>query len=372
MTKTIKEFYLNPLDGGIEYEYSDNSLVKFNLSDAVARTGTDYVKFNLNSNIPPSDMQAGMLTWNNQERTLDLRMDNNATLQLGMELYCPEVINVTTETILQGSIVYSTGEDALTGKLAIRLAIANQNFNSYSILGIATEDISPQGQGFITAFGLVRTLNTTGSLQGETWLSGNVLYISPTLQGQLTNVKPAPPYLVAPIAIVGKVHATLGNVFVRTTYTARPDYGNFCDTTIQEQTVINTPKAVFFNTNLHSYGVQKDTNDTSKIVCTKSGLYNFQFSLQVDKLNSTENLIWIWYRINGLDSPASASVLSIKGSNAFIVPSWNFIQSMAVGDYFQLMWATDSLNVRLSTVTNPVWCPTIPSALITVTQVDMS
>ena len=36
--KTVKEFFLDNIDGTIEYEYSDESLQKFNLKDTVIAT----------------------------------------------------------------------------------------------------------------------------------------------------------------------------------------------------------------------------------------------------------------------------------------------------------------------------------------------
>ena len=38
--------------------------------------------------------------------------------------------------------------------------------------------------------GNLEGINTTGSLQGETWADGDVLYLSPTTAGRLTNIKP--------------------------------------------------------------------------------------------------------------------------------------------------------------------------------------
>jgi len=45
--------------------------------------------------------------------------------------------------------------------------------------------------------GSLEGINTTGSLQGETWADGDVIYLSGTTAGALTNVKP-----VAPIHII--------------------------------------------------------------------------------------------------------------------------------------------------------------------------
>ena len=53
------------------------------------------------------------------------------------------------------------------------------------------------------------------------------------------------------------------------------------------------------------------------------------------------------------------------------VVAWNFIESMEIGEYFQLMWATDSVNVRLHAPSATAFCPSIPSVILTVTQVTL-
>jgi hypothetical protein len=65
---------------------------------------------------------------------------------------------------------------------------------------------------FITTFGEVRKINTTGSIQGETWLDGDVLWLSETTAGQLTNIEPN----THPVQIgyVIYAHANNGKIFV--------------------------------------------------------------------------------------------------------------------------------------------------------------
>lgn len=54
------------------------------------------------------------------------------------------------------------------------------------VLGVATMDI-PSGQsGFITTLGVVRGIDTDGSVVGETWAAGDVLYPHPTIAGRMT------------------------------------------------------------------------------------------------------------------------------------------------------------------------------------------
>jgi hypothetical protein len=352
-------------------ESSIKEYVQQTIGIAAATPFFDWIQFNVDANVPQEDRLPGMLTWNKEDGTLDLRMGNDATLQLGMEMYCPPVLNNSGSLITSGMVVRATGGDMTSGRITMQPALADATLNAFSVLGIATEDVPNGSTGFITVFGLVRELNTTGVPFGETWLSGDTIYISSTVPGRLTNHKPTPPALTVPVAFVGVKDAVVGNLFVRTAYIPRPDYGNFYDSTTQLQTAVNTPKAVQFNTTNESFGITKNAGGTT-FTCTKAGLYNFQFTLQVDKLNSSENNIWIWYRVNGVDVAGSTSKLSIKGSNTYLVPSSNFTKAMDENDYFQLMWAVDSTDVRLSPPAPTGFCPTSISASLNISQVDIS
>jgi len=99
--------------------------------------------------------------------------------------------------------------------LSVKLAQANNDANSTTTIGLVTETIAQNQEGFITTFGLVREINTTGSLQGETWADGDVLYLSPTIAGQITNIKPTAPQHLVTIGYVEYAHAVHGKIFVK-------------------------------------------------------------------------------------------------------------------------------------------------------------
>lgn len=149
--------------------------------------------------------------------------------------------------------------------------------------------------------------------------------------------------------------------------------GGFQDNTTQTAASINVAYPVTFNTTDFSNDVSIGT-PTSRIVVAKAGLYNFQFSAQLDKTSGATANIWIWPRVDGVNIPDSASKVSIQGTTAESVPAWNFILPMNAGSYFQLMWLTDDTNVVLKheagfgTAPNDV--PEIPSVILTVTYVS--
>lgn len=145
------------------------------------------------------------------------------------------------------------------------------------------------------------------------------------------------------------------------------DYGAFVST--QDQTIgtVGTPQAVTFNTTNISRGVSVGSPN-SRIYVTKQGVYNFQFSLQIDKTSGGKGTIWVWPRVNGVDIADSASVVTIKDNDSETVPAWNFVLALNAGDYFELMWDVDTADLRLEYFAASATVPEIPSAILTVTN----
>jgi len=144
-------------------------------------------------------------------------------------------------------------------------------------------------------------------------------------------------------------------------------YGYFYDTTTQTAAVINTAYGMTFNTVGFQRGVTIGS-PTSRIYTDRQGIYNIQFSAQLDKTSGGTAFIYIWLRVNGVDVPNSASQIRIQGNNAEIVAAWNFVEQFNAGDYFELMWSTDdtSCQILASPAVAPV--PAIPSVILTVTN----
>jgi hypothetical protein len=100
-------------------------------------------------------------------------------------------------------------------RLSVKLAKADNDANSAGTLGIVCEDIAGNAEGFICSVGQVTNINTTGSLQGETWADGDSLYLSGTTFGAITNVKPTAPIHEVRIGYVEYAHAVNGKIYVK-------------------------------------------------------------------------------------------------------------------------------------------------------------
>lgn len=79
------------------------------------------------------------------------------------------------------------------------------------ILGVATQDIASGQSGFVTTFGVVRGIDTDGSVVSESWAAGDVLYPHPTIVGRMTK---GAHNLALPVAIVLSA-GNNGSLFVR-------------------------------------------------------------------------------------------------------------------------------------------------------------
>lgn len=171
-------------------------------------------------NVSPSGagFVVGATEWNNTiGSSQTLLKGGNVTLKNGVDLVARIVNKVTPNTTLTKAayqVVKVTG--AQGQRLAVDLAQANNDNNSADTLGVVTETIATNQEGFILTVGQIENINTTGSLQGETWADGDVLYLSPTTAGKMTNIKPtgATGHIVV-LGYVEYAHSSQGKIYVK-------------------------------------------------------------------------------------------------------------------------------------------------------------
>jgi hypothetical protein len=148
-----------------------------------------------------------------------------------------------------------------------------------------------------------------------------------------------------------------------------PRYGSFYDTTTQTPAAINTAYAITFNTTDVAFGVYRGAT-TSQIFVTSPGVYNIQFSAQLDNTSGGNHIIYIWLRVNGVDVANSASQVRLKGTDAELVAAWNFAASLKAGDYFQLMYSATDTAVQILAQVAAAPVPDIPSIILTVQEIS--
>lgn len=146
-------------------------------------------------------------------------------------------------------------------------------------------------------------------------------------------------------------------------------YGSFSDSTTQTISA-NTATVVTFDTVEESYGVTIGS-PTSRIVIANPGTYNIQFSAQIEKPTASAEEATLWLRVGGVDVPRSAGDVTLSGSGAFAIASWNYVYTFTANQYLELVWSSASSSMRLLAHpprTAPVR-PAVPSIILTATQV---
>ena len=146
-------------------------------------------------------------------------------------------------------------------------------------------------------------------------------------------------------------------------------HGSYHDTTTQTNPVANTVNLFTYNSVSSQFQIGLGS-PTSKVYVNDTGLYNFQFSAQLDKTGGSASEVYIWPRVNGVNVPDSATRIVINGPNSEVVPAWNFFLVMQAGDYFELAWQSSDTAVIAPAVSPSGNIPGIPSVILTVNWVS--
>lgn len=187
--------------------------------------GVDYIDFDVSASITQPSI--GRLSWNQTDKTLDLGTgDGDTTLQIGQETVYPPVVNKDSINLGEGTLVMVDPTQIAQGnRIRVVRAISNGTYPSQFIVGILTENIAINQEGYATWFGYVRNLNIptleSSSIKpiGEAWAEGNVLYPNPAVSGGLTYTQPTSPAIKSTIAVITAINGNNLTLLVRPTFT---------------------------------------------------------------------------------------------------------------------------------------------------------
>lgn len=152
-------------------------------------------------------------------------------------------------------------------------------------------------------------------------------------------------------------------------------YGAFQDSTDQTAASTTDAYAMTFNTTDYSNGVYLSNN--SRMNVRNAGVYNVQFSVQLENTDNAQHDVDIWFRKNGTNVAASNSRFTIparKSASIFghAIAALNFYIELAVNDYVEIMWRTESTTVSIEQSpadTNPTR-PATPSVIATMQAIS--
>jgi len=130
----------------------------------------------------------------------------------------------------------------------------------------------------------------------------------------------------------------------------RAPYGAFSDFTDQTTTA-NTATLMALGTTDFSNQV---TISSSKITVQNAGIYNLQFSVQLESSSNAPQDVFIWLKQNGVDIVGSTGKVGLParkspGDPFHDIKGWNYFLSMEANDYVQIYWSTTSVDVSIQT-----------------------
>jgi len=113
----------------------------------------------------------------------------------------------------------------------------------------------------------------------------------------------------------------------------------------------------------------------SRLTVANTGIYNIQFSAQLDNTANTNELIDIWFAVTGSNVANSNTQLSINkaqaGNFGKTVAAWNNMLPLSASNYVEIKWSSTGNGILLSatgSASNPTR-PSVPSVIATITQI---
>lgn len=179
---------------------------------------------------------------------------------------------------------------------------------------------------------------------------------------------------------------TAGGVLNNTaTPTGTGYYGAFQDTLTQTIGAINVGQPFLIRTTDESNQVSITANgsgELTRITPANTGTYNIQWSGQFQNPNNAIHDINVWFR-KGLTSstgpgtdivgsngkvalPARKS--AIAGEEGHTIAGWNFLLTIAAGEYVEFYWMADNASITLQSYPGALPPPSTASLIVTVTQ----
>ena len=127
---------------------------------------------------------------------------------------------------------------------------------------------------------------------------------------------------------------------------------------------------VLLNNTDYSNGVYTSA-DFSKVYFDYAGTYNIQISVQLLNFTTSDDNVTMWFRKNGVDVAASASIEEVNAKHGSSpgarILAFNVFLDVVNGDYISLAWTSDSGNSVVATYpagTSPVH-PVSPALILT-------
>jgi hypothetical protein len=151
-------------------------------------------------------------------------------------------------------------------------------------------------------------------------------------------------------------------------------YGSFNST--QDQTIASTTTAYAMTYNNTDFSDGVSLSNNSRLVAGYSGIYNLQFSAQLNNANAQIQDASIWFQKNGTNIANSNSEFSVPnshgGTDGRLIAALNIYVDLQKDQYVEIMWSASSTDVslqHLATQSSPTR-PATPSVIATINYVS--
>jgi hypothetical protein len=154
---------------------------------------------------PTTTGGTGVIIWDSTESAPSVGFNANVLGKLGVDSHV-QVYNQTGSTIAKRKVVRQSGSSGT--RLKVDLALADGDPNSATTIGITAESISNNSSGFIITAGLLTGVDTIAFTEGD------VLWLSSSSSGDITNVRPTQPNHGVRLGYCIKSSAGAGIIYV--------------------------------------------------------------------------------------------------------------------------------------------------------------
>jgi len=110
---------------------------------------------------------------------------------------------------------------------------------------------------------------------------------------------------------------------------------------------------------------------TSRIIIGAAGMYNLQFSVQLENAANADHIAYIWLIKNGTPLTNSTGRIAVAKSDSTIA-GWNFlVDSANTTDYYEIGYAVDHVDLTFPTYAATAFCPGTASLVTTLTPIGV-
>lgn len=249
----------------------------------VTRSGSKVDLTDYNNDISNPPYKEGRVFYDKDKNALSYYNDESETTVNIAQEQIVKVCNESGSIVLNGEAVRVS--TSVNGLPCIIKSQADTAENARAV-GVATHDISIGGTGYVTVFGSV------GSVDTSSFSDGDILYVSATVAGELTNIEQQ---ILSPVAIV-LVSAVDGEISVKPQGVLNPvgigqvlgdSEVQILTTTPQPLTAYNNTDDFTVNTIVTQTGTSPYTASMTPATIGASGYYRISFTFAILGVSNT-------------------------------------------------------------------------------------